>query len=231
VKSILLRVKNTDNSLLPYEHNYTLSIAIYNKLQYYQDSVRKLHTKEIQDIHTISTIIPQNPQYETAGINFQKGFFILRSNYDDIIDHLRLAISLDGTLKVGDLYLEVTGIKDTDEPSFDSGDINFRTLSPVLVRDQEDRKTFRTHTDDVPENLSLSMSWSFSSFTSKSVEKPTLTITSLKRKTVRVSKSGTILGAVVLRGSIQGDPDLLRFSYYKGLGSKTGLGLGCWEVG
>jgi CRISPR-associated endoribonuclease Cas6 len=226
----LLRIKNLNGSLLPYEHNYNLSIAIYNKLQYYQDSIRKLHTKEFQDIHTISTIIPQEPNFGTDGISFQKGFFIVRSYYDDIIDHLRLAISLDGTLRVGDLHLEVTGIKDTVAPKFESGYVKFRTLSPVLVRDFEDRSTFRTHADDVPDNLSHSMAWSYTSFTSQSSDNPEITISSLKRKTVRVSKTGTVLGAVVLRGSIKGDPELLQFSYYKGLGSKTGLGLGCWEV-
>lgn len=230
MKSVLIRVKNLNNSLLPFEHNYTLAIAIYNKLQYYQNSIRELHTKEFQDIHTISTIIPQEPDFGADGISFQKGFFILRSYYDDIIEHLRLAISLDGTLRVGDLYLEVTGIRETVAPKFESGTVKFKTLSPVLVRDYEDRNTFRTHADDVPDNLSRSMVWSYASFTSKTPETPKITISSLKRKTVRVSKSGTVLGAVVLKGTIKGDLDLLQFSYFKGIGSKTGLGLGCWEV-
>lgn len=227
---MLISIKNLNNALLSYEHNYTLAIAIYNKLEYYPNPIRKLHTKEFQDIHTISTIIPQEPDFKADGIGFQRGFFIVRSYYDDIIEYLRLAISLDGTLRVGDLDLEVTRIKETTAPNFQSGFVNFRTLSPVLVRDSEDRNTFRTHNDDVPDNLSRSMVWSYVSLTSRSAESPEITITSLKRKTARVSKSGTVLGAVVLRGSIKGDPDLLQFSYYKGIGSKTGLGLGCWEV-
>lgn len=230
MKSVLLKIKNVNGSLLPYEHNYTLSIAIYGKLQYYQEEIRKLHAKDVQDVHTISSIIPKEPGFNSSGIKFERGIVVVRSYYDDLIDHLRLALSLDGTIRVGPLDLEVTGIKDTFEPDFKKGTVNFRTLSPVLVRDHNDKKTFRTHLDDVPENLAESMVWAYSSFTSEAAEKPAIRLSNLKRKTVRVSKSGTVLGAVTLRGSIEANPDLLQFSYYKGLGSKTGLGLGCWEV-
>lgn len=230
VKSILLKIRNSNGLLLPYEHNYKLATAIYDKLRYYQESVRELHRKDFQDIHTISSIIPHNSQYHSTGIKFDKGLFVVRSYYDDVIDHLRLAISLDEKIRIGELELVITRIQDTLKPEFNKGKVNFKTISPVLVRDQADRKTFRTHLDDVPENLAHSMVWSYDSITSNQAGTPSVNITNLKRKTVRVSNDGSTLAAVLLTGSIIGDSELLQFSYFKGLGSKTGLGLGCWEV-
>ena len=64
------------------------------------------------------------------------------------------------------------------------------------------------------------------------LQKKSIEIIEGKKKTVKISNSKnkeSITTAFQIKGKIFGSDEALSILYYKGLGSKTSLGLGCWR--
>ena len=58
-------------------------------------------------------------------------------------------------------------------------------------------------------------------------------VKAFRAKTIKISnnkKKESITKAFFIEGQISGTPESIAILYYKGLGSKTSLGLGCWRV-
>jgi len=90
---------------------------------------------------------------------------------------------------------------------------------------------------DVPElvekNLLAITNWQLSNLFK--IQNPNLDIKlkNIRRKTVRISSRPESISKTVgfeFEGTMTGDPSALKVIYYRGLGSKTGLGLGLIEV-
>lgn len=222
--------------MIPFEYNYYLAISLYSKLRLYQEEIKKLHQKNQPGIYTFSNIITKGAKYGANGLDIQKGFFVLRSIDDNIESYLRLGLSVDPYLKIVESIFKVKTVTRTAGRLDNVDSANFRTLSPVLVRNFESKKLFVTEAEDVERNLNSVMKWVLKNqfgMDEDSVSSLGVSVSRPRPKSVRISSSPvkeSITRAFEFSGRISGDSGVLQVLYHKGLGSKTGLGLGCWEI-
>jgi CRISPR-associated endoribonuclease Cas6 len=232
----IVSIERSEGKTIPFEYNYYLSISVYSKLETYQQEIKQLHHKNQPGIHTISNIISNEVKYGDKGLDIQKGFFILRSIDNKIGPYFRLGLSSDPFIKIVNTTYTVKSVRDSPGKLNGQKQIKFRTLSPVLVRDFNNRKLFVTDAEKVEENLNLATKWSLKNqFGISESVSDDISIKVLEKspKTVRVSSGSqkeSRTRAFDLRGEMTGDPGVLEVLYHRGLGSKPGLGLGCWEV-
>jgi CRISPR-associated endoribonuclease Cas6 len=232
----IVSIERSKGKIIPFEYNYYLSISVYSKLEIYQQEIKQLHQKNQPGIHTISNIISNGVKYSNEGLDVQKGFFILRSIDNKIGPYFRLGLSSDPYIKIVNTIYDVKSVRDSPGRLNGQEQVKFRTLSPVLVRDFYNRKLFVTDAEKVEENLNLITKWSLKNqFGISEGVSDNISIKIMEKhpKTVRVSsgpQKESRTRAFDLRGEIAGDPGVLEVLYHRGLGSKTGLGLGCWEV-
>ncbi|MEM3238420.1 MAG: hypothetical protein QXX11_05860, partial [Thermoplasmata archaeon] len=90
MKSILLFLDKLDAKEIPFNYNYFFSIAFYNKLRLYQENIGFLHNKQMQDIHTFSSIISRDLTISDSGIDFKKATIVFRSLDDRVIEYLKV---------------------------------------------------------------------------------------------------------------------------------------------
>ena len=229
-------IERSDGKIIPFEYNYYLAISVYSKLNLYQEEIKTLHQKNQPGIHTISNIITHNARHGDTGLDIPEGFFILRSIDKRIGTYLRLGLSMDPYLRIVNTAYKVTSIKDSGGKLDGRGNVKFRTLSPVLVRNFHDRKMFVAKEDEVEENLNLVMKWTLKNqfgINENILDDLYIKVAETHPKTIRISsgpRKESMTRAYDLNGNISGDPGALEVLYHRGLGSKTGLGLGCWEA-
>jgi CRISPR-associated endoribonuclease Cas6 len=232
----IVSIERTEGKIIPFEYNYYLSISVYSKLQTYQQEIKRLHQKSQPGIHTISNIISKVAKYGDGGLDIQSGFFILRSIDNKIGPYFRLGLSADPFIKIVNTIYEVKSVRDSPGKLNGQKQVRFRTLSPVLVRKFDNRKLFVTDAERVEENLNLVTKWSLKNqfgISESVVDDISIKVLEKHPKTVRISSGSqkeSITRAFDIRGEMIGDPGILEVLYHRGLGSKTGLGLGCWEV-
>lgn len=232
----IVSIERSDGKIIPFEYNYYLSMSVYSKLEIYQQEIKKLHQKNQQGIHTISNIISKDPKHGVNGLDIQKGFFILRSIDNRIGPYFRLGLSFDPHIRIVNTVYEVKSVKDSLGRLNGRGRVKFKTLSPVLVRDFGNRKLFVTDSDKVEQNLNLVTKWSLKNqfgISESVIEDISINLLEEHPRTVRVSsgiQKESKTRAFDLTGEIIGNPGILEVLYHRGLGSKTGLGLGCWET-
>lgn len=232
----MIHMKRSKGVIIPFEYNYYLSIGIYSKLKEYQEKVRILHSKNQPGIHTFSNIISKEALTGENGLDIKDGFFIIRSLDSRLPLYLRLGISEDPFLRIGDVIYEVSRADNITPPDLTKGEYNFKSLSPILVRDFNDKKQFVNRSENIEKNLTLSSLWTLKNLfqlMDDEVGDFKIQVDSAKRKTVKISNTKTkesITTAYQVRGKISGSEKALQILYYRGLGSKVSLGLGCWEV-
>lgn len=232
----IVSIERSEGKIIPFEYNYYLSISVYSKLETYQQEIKKLHQKNQPGIHTISNIISNDTKYGINGLDIQKGFFILRSIDNRMGPYFRLGLSSDPHIMIVNTIYEVKSVRDSPGKLNGRRQVKFRTLSPVLVRDFGNRKLFVNDADKVEENLNLATKWSLKKqfgIGESVIDDIFIKVLDKHPKTVRVSggaQKESRTRAFDLTGEIGGDPGVLEVIYHRGLGSKTGLGLGCWEA-
>jgi len=239
VDSVLVKLKRIQGTIIPYDYNYYLSISIYSKLRLYENDVKILHTSKQPGIHTISNLISRNARKvgnEVGGLDIPDGFFIFRSLDDSLTTYLRLGIAMDPTIRIGEVTYSVTSVSKPMEVQWDKEEVGFKSLSPVIVRNFSKRKLYINNEESVEENLNLVTLKSLHEYygiSEGNLKNFKIQISTVRKKTVRISNSKnkeSITTAFQLSGKIIGPPEVLKVLYFKGLGSKTSLGLGCWEV-
>lgn len=234
--STIIFIGRAEGRFIPFEYNYYLALSIYNKLSIYQDEIKKLHQKNQPGIHTFSNIITDKVDFGNNGLEIKSGFLILRTIDNRIGSYLRLGVASDPYLKIVNAVYKVKSINDSQGKLNGRNRVNFKTLSPVLVRDFQNKKMFVNNPSLIEENLNMVTKWSLLNqfkLSKSVVDDVKIEIKNSHSKTVRVSsapKKESITRAFDLAGTISGDPGALEVLYYRGFGSKTGLGLGCWEA-
>ena len=232
----IVSIERSDGKIIPFEYNYYLAVSVYSKLKLYQEEIKTLHKKDQPGIHTISNIISRDAKHSDNGLDIPKGFFILRSIDKRIGSYFRLGLSMDPHLRIANSVYTVKAVKDSIGKLDGRRNVKFRTLSPVLVRDFHNKKLFVAKADEVEENLNLVMKWTLKnqfSLSESILDDLYIKVTEAHSKTIRISsgpQKESITRAFDLTGNISGDPGALEVFYHRGLGSKTGLGLGCWEA-
>ncbi|WP_196795571.1 CRISPR-associated endoribonuclease Cas6 [Ferroplasma acidiphilum] len=237
MKSTKLYIKRVDGKIIPFEYNYFIGISIYKKLLNFQEDIIPLHRSSQIGIYTFSNIIspfiPRSELFADNGLNIDKGYIIFRTLNEKLIDYLRLGILQDNKIRIKDTVFEVSRIEDIKPYNGDADELKFKSLSPILVRDYIRKKIYVNDEQNVAPNLKLVIENQLSKFfgiNSSSVNFSDLTP---RKKSIRISSNGkkeSISTGFNLSGTITAQPDILKLLYYKGLGSKTSLGLGCWEV-
>lgn len=239
MESLLINIERTQGVIIPYEYNYYLSIAVYSKLKLYEKEIKALHTSSQPGIHTISNIISESSVKTSHGLNgldIPGGFFIFRSIDNLSTSYLRLGISMDPTIRIGDVLYTVKSIKTPKTIEWNKEDVSFKSLSPVVVRNFAEQKLFVNESESVEENLNKVSRWNllkYYGFSEETLKNFRIIITRTRKKTVKISNSKekeSITTGFELVGRITGPAEAIKTLYFKGLGSKTALGLGCWEV-
>ena len=226
-----------DGKIIPFEYNYFIGISIYKKLLNFQEDIIPLHSSSQIGIYTfsniISTSIPGSKLLSDNGLNIDKGYIIFRTLNEKLIDYLRLGILQDNKIRIKDTVFQVSHIEDIKPYDADAGQLKFKSLSPVLVRDYVRKKYYVTNGDNVAPNLKLVVEDQLSKFFGINGSSVNFSELNPRKKSIRISSNGkkeSISTGFNLSGTITAQPDILKLLYYKGLGSKTSLGLGCWEV-
>lgn len=166
---------------------------------------------------------------------FRSWTFIVRSVNDDIIQTLRGSFALDPSINVGKATGRVTSIKDGRLPDFDNT-VKFKTLSPVMIKNPKladgDKKIIGPKTEGFEAVVCRKIEKSYEIAThDDSGEGVEIWIDDHSKTQVRVSHDeDTLLPAWELEGHMRGKKEVLLHAYHGGIGSKTALGLGCWEV-
>lgn len=233
--SVRINIKRTTGKMIPFEYNYFLAAGIYKKLLLYEQDVIPLHKLSQIGIYTFSNII--NPtkkiNYGDNGLDIDRGYIIFRSLDDKIINYLRLAVLETPLLTIKDTDYQITRIEMLNSPTIDSDIVKFRTLSPVLVRNFIKKNIYVNNEHEVPGNLKLVLEYQMAKFFG--IDKAMIKFEEIKthRKTIRISNNGkkeSITTGFNISGIMKTTQEVAKILYYKGLGSKTSLGLGCWEA-
>ncbi|AAT42594.1 CRISPR-associated endoribonuclease Cas6 [Picrophilus oshimae] len=231
MKSAILKFRSENKQQIPFEHNYYLGIAIqkkYNQLMYSEKI--EMHSG-LQNNYTISSIITKDAEIRDDGIYTKNFFIVLRSLEDEFINRLKVSFSSYPEIRIGNSVFSIVEIKDTKRVDF-SSDIYFKSLSPILIRYSKKLDNFVTQKNEIEPNLKA---WMINAYYKNTGRKPetnfSIDIDKVKVKSVIVSKNRIKLRAPLIYGRFRSaDPEMLEMFYYKGMGSKTGLGLGCWEA-
>ena len=231
MKSVILKFKSPEKQVIPFDHNYYTGIAIqqkYNQIMYSEKL--NMHSR-LQNNYTISSIITKNGEIKDNGIYTNKFFIILRSLDDEFINKLKAAFSFYPEMRIGNSKFSIYEIKDTRMTLFNNI-VNFKSLSPVLIRYKDKLNNFVTQENEIEPNLKAWMVNTYYKYTGKKFDVNfSIDIDKIKVKSVMVSSNKIKLRALLLYGKFKmADPEMLQLLYYRGLGSKSGLGLGCWEV-
>jgi len=237
MKSVKLYIKRINGKIIPFEYNYFIGISIYKKLLNFQEDIIPLHRSSQVGIYTFSNIIspfiPGSELFADNGLDIGKGYIIFRTLNEKLIDYLRLGILADNKIRIKDTVFEVSHIEDIKPHHIDTEEIKFKTLSPIIVRNYARKNFYINDEKNIATNLKLVIENQLSKFFD--IDKASVNFSNLipKKKSIRISSNGkkeSISTGFNLSGKITASPDILNLLYYKGLGSKTSLGLGCWEV-
>jgi CRISPR-associated endoribonuclease Cas6 len=233
MKSMIINLERLHGRVIPFSYNYYLAISLYSKLEIYQRDVRLLHHSSQVSMHTFSNIISNRVQIESDGLDIEKGKIVFRS-FDPRIDtYLRLGLAEDPVIRISDTTYNVTSIYKGEDFAFSKDKLNFKSLSLVLVKDWNKENRFVSNPDDLEDNLEKHMLWSLENKFLVKDPHIKIQIKEKKPKTVRLTshiKSEMLTRAFNIRGSIETSKESMKIIYYRGLGSKTSLGLGCIEV-
>lgn len=211
-----------------------MAISIYKKLTYYQKDIRELHIPSQIGFYTFSNIITtRGIKFGNNGLDIPEGYIIFRTLDDKVISYLRLGVMENPFLLIKDVTYKITAIHSIPKQDILSSDINFKSISPVLVRNFENRKMYISDEREIQQNLNLVLNYQIKTYFG--IDSPNIAVSNIssRKKTVRISSNGkkeSITSGFNLSGKIIGSPEIISLLYYRGLGSKTSLGLGCWEV-
>lgn len=230
-------MNRTEGKIIPFEYNYFLGISLYKKLINFQNSIMPLHQGNQIGIYSFSNIIPTQLEKKNLvgsnGLNIERGYIIFRTLNENIKNYLRLGVLEDPEIRIKDTKFKISRIEDIKTMGILSNNIKFKTLSPVLVRNYAEKNKYVSKSEDVKVNLTSVLKYQLKTFFGFEDPKIELDDLDIRPKTVRISANGkkeSITKAFNITGKMIGDLEILNILYHKGLGSKSALGLGCWEV-
>lgn len=223
---------------IPYKNHYLLASHLYHRLTNSDLSDGStLHDRNEWSPYTVSKVLPTDPErrFESDGIYSPTWTFILRSINEEIIQKLRGSFALKPQIKVGKTIGEVKSIKKGKNPDFTTT-VEFSTLSPIMIKAPEiaenGKKIVSPEHNKFEDVICKKLQNSYELANDQLVEgKMDIWIDDHSKTQVRVSHNEEdLLPAWELKGHMRGNEEVLRHAYLGGIGAKTALGLGCWEV-
>ncbi len=238
-RSIMIYIETLNDKPIPFKNEYYLSSFIRERLSnspfFYEDNI---HDSNQSTPYTISRIFPldDDKRFEDdVGIFTEDYSFIFRSLNNDIMKVIRGSLGINPRVKLEDSIGNVKKLNTLNEPQFDN-EINFKARSPILLKTPSDLETDNKYlepTDDKYEEiLASNMLETYKRYSCESVgNEVNVKINEYDKTHVRItSKEKITAPAYLLEGKIEASSDILEVAYYGGLGSLTGMGLGCWDV-
>lgn len=233
MNSMIINIEKLNGKSIPFAYNYYLATSFYSKLKFYQRDIRKLHNSSQVGMHTFSNIISNNVKIENDGLDIESGKIVFRSFDPRIDSYMRLGLAEDPLIRILNTTFKATSTYKGKEIYFNSNKINFKSISPVLVKDWNKKNKFVSNPEDLKKNLEKLVNWSLEKKFLVNDPQIKINIEEARPKTVRITSNNDnqiLTRGFNIKGSIEADTESLKIIYYKGLGSKTSLGLGCIEV-
>lgn len=233
MNSMIINIEKLNGKYIPFTYNYYLATSLYSKLKFYQRDVRILHNSSQVGMHTFSNIISDNVKVEKNGLDILRGKIVFRSFDPRIDSYMRLGLAEDPFIRILNTTFKATSVYKGREIDFNSNKINFKSISPVLVKDWNKKNRFVSNSENLKENLEKLSVWSLERKFLVKDPQININIEDAKPKTVRLTSNDEnemLTRGFNIKGSIEADVESLKIIYYRGLGSKTSLGLGCIEV-
>jgi len=235
---MIVNVDQENDKPLTYRNNYPLASHIYHRLTNSDlTDGSMLHDRDEWSPYTVSKMLPTDSDrsFENDGIHSSIWTFIVRSVNNEIIQALRGSFALDPYIKVGDVVGKVNSIEKGNTPDF-SQTVKFDTLSPVMIKEPElaenDKQIIGPEHGEFEKVVGEKLKRSYELATGKDGRKGVdIWIDGYSKTQVRVSHDDdNLLPAWELEGHMRGESEILLNAYHGGIGAKTALGLGCWEV-
>ena len=223
---------------IPYNSNYTLATIIYNALED-QQYATELHDDRGFKYFTFSQVQIPKFQIESDGLISKDGRFhvLVSSASEEFIKNLWHGLFKDPYVDFHGAQIEVEKADILEKPVFKDS-IQFRTLSPIVIRTIKNGKTW-----DLPagapqfwEQLKDNLLKKYKQFHGNYDGNENITVNlndkTVKQKRVIIKKGDLEIyhRAYQMRFGISADPRLLEFAYDVGLGEKTGMGFGMINI-
>ncbi|WP_423792174.1 CRISPR-associated endoribonuclease Cas6 [Methanocaldococcus indicus] len=228
---IELKLKTDKFTVIPYNHQYYLASAIYNKLQSANPIyAEKLHNYKKFKFFTFSLLQVKRRVIRKEGIETIDGnvYLYLSSPKSDFIENFVSGLLDDGSLKVGNINFYVDKAKVLKVP--EKFEI-FKTISPIYLKTKiEDNGKLKDY-DLLPnhskfyENLKNNLKRKYEHFYNKKCDLD-FDFEILKYKSKRMKIKNVYCRCSELVFKVWGDYELLKFGYECGFGEKNSMGFG-----
>jgi len=232
-----INIKAKNNFKVPFDYNYILSSIIYNKIQDL-DLAHELHNSNTFKFFNFSLLNIPNRKIVKDGIIAKNGKinFYISSPNDLLIKNLVNGFVDDLEIKLKNEKLTVTKIEALKTPEF-SEKSEFITLSPIIIRDTQKNDGKLKRIDLAPSDkffkgVESNLIKKYCKFneledTCKEI-KAYSEMASVKRKRITIPKGSntTYHRAYMMDIILEGDLDLINFTYDVGLGEKNSMGFG-----
>lgn len=237
-RCVLIYVNQKNKAPIPYTNAYFLASHIYHRLSNLKLFKNEyLHDRNEWSPYTVSKVLPtaKDKQFKKDGIHSSRWSFIIRSLYPQIIQTLRGSFALEPQVVVKNAVGNIKNIVSPAEPRFEKS-LHFRTLSPVMIMSdelaEENKRVLGPEHPSYEKVLAQKIKKSFALYNGKDIEGDVeLWIDDYSKTQVRVThREDVFLPAWELQGHMRGPAKILEHAYFGGIGAKTALGLGCWDV-
>ena len=232
-----IHLKAKNNFKVPFNYNHIVSSIIYNKIMDL-DFAQELHSSNTFKFFNFSQLNIPKRKIAEDGIIARNGVinFYLSSPDDLLIKNIVNGFVDDLEVKFQNEKLTVTKIEALKTPDF-SEKSEFKTLSPIIIRDTQERADEIKRIDLAPsdkffkgiENNLVKKYCQFNEIenTDKKINVYS-EMANVKRKRITIPKgpNTTYHRAYMMDLILEGDLDLIEFAYDVGLGEKNSMGFG-----
>lgn len=229
------------NFFIPFNYNYLLSSIIYKNISDL-DLASKLHSSKSFKFFTFSQIQVPNHRITKKGIISRDGVFnfFVSSPNDYLIKTMIQSYVDDSVVNFNGQNVNVDRIELLPLP-FISDSMDFKTISPVLVRTKREVDGKLKIWDLEPgdkffSNLRTNLIRKYLEFNNLETTSKEINFSSKMRKvksrriSIKTGEDITYHRAYFMDLKLEGDPKLIEFAYNGGVGEKGSLGFGMLNI-
>ncbi len=219
--------------VIPYDHQYHLASYIYNRLADVDPTYAEiLHQSKEPKPYTFSYLMVEKREVYEKGIISKDGkaYFFISSPDKKFLETLINGMFSSPRFKLGEYEGVITEVRVLKPPDF-SNSMEFKTLSPILVRKPVDSEKGLKAKDLYPSDLEFytllkkNLTKRYRSFYGEDSE-GNVEIEFLEFKPKRHRILNTFHRCVLGKFKIFGDKKLIQFGYEAGFGEKGSMGFG-----
>ncbi|PWJ93311.1 CRISPR-associated endoribonuclease Cas6 [Oceanotoga teriensis] len=227
----------TNNNVIPIDYRRFLLSYIKNALSNYDEKIYSQYYNKKDPIHKnfTFTINFGKSKFEKEKILLEENKFSFYYSTSDYVlgTHLFAAFreQINREFKIKNNSINLCNIKFFKSKNFLSKNIDFKILSPVLIRDhkKDNSDVYYSFEDkEFEEILKNNLKYRLKDFPSEYLEN--ISIIPIKTRSVLVKNYGTILKGNLGYIKILANEKVIEYIYQSGLGSKNSMGFGMLEI-